>query len=208
MDERFLLHLGDCFDISKAWPDKVAYLMLTDPPYGISVVKRSNRLRALGYRDIEGDNSTIDIIPLLRLAENSIIFGGNYFKLPISSGWVVWDKQGDKKVDFGDCELVWTSYSRPSRIITHIWDGFRRDSEKGKKRVHPAQKPVELLEDLIRKNTLRGDIVFDPFMGSGSVGVAAVRCGRKFIGCEIDSGYYDIAKKRIEEACMQDELLQ
>lgn len=207
MNERFLLHLGDCFEIALRFPDQMADLMLTDPSYGISVVQKSNRLQQLGYRNVAGDDTAIDVQSLLRLARNAIIFGGNYFQLPVSRGWIVWDKQGGKRVDFGDCELIWTSYDRPARIIRHIWDGFLKDSEKGEKRVHPTQKPVALLERFIRENTKPDDIVFDPFMGSGAAGVAAVKCGRRFIGCEIDSQYYHIAMGRIEKACLQGELL-
>lgn len=207
MNDRFSLYLDDCFHGTPKEIDGIADLMLTDPPYGISVVQKSNRLQQLGYRNIIGDDTTIDVQSLLRLAHHSIIFGGNYFQLPISSGWIVWDKQGGKQVDFADCELIWTSYNRPARIIRHIWDGFLKDSEKGEKRVHPAQKPVALLEQLIRRNTRPGDIVLDPFMGSGSTGVAAMKAGRRFIGYEIDSHYYDIAKNRIEKTCLQGALL-
>lgn len=207
MEDRFSLHLGDCFEITSKWENKFAGLMITDPPYGISIVQRSNRLRQLGYRNIAGDDTALDVSSLLRLANNSIIFGGNYFHLPISPGWIVWDKQGGKRVDFADCELIWTSYDRPARIVRHIWDGFSKDSEKGEARVHPTQKPIAMAERLIRENTSIEDIVFDPFMGSGAIGVAAVRCGRRFIGCEVDEQYCRIAKDRIKKACLQGVLL-
>jgi len=193
------IYYGDSYKIMPQFPDKGFNLLLTDPPYGISIVKKSGRLKQLKYRQFENDNKTLDLSFLFPLSKNQIIFGGNYFKLPISRGWIVWDKQGGKKVDYGDCELIWTSFDKVPRIITYIWDGFRRDGEKNIKRVHPTQKPVGLMEYLIKTHTNENDIILDPFMGSGTALVAACKLGRKAVGIEISEKYCEIAVKRIKK---------
>lgn len=200
------IYLGDYLKLIWKIPDKSVDLILTDPPYGKNTVENSNRLQGLKYRPILNDNKMLDLSELMRVSKKQVIFGGNYFHLPISSGWIVWDKQGGKKIDFGDCELIWTSFEKPARIITHIWDGFRRDSEWGIKRIHPAQKPVELIQFLINTLSNEGDLILDPFLGSGTTAVACIRTGRQYIGMEIDRTYFEIAKKRIEEEKRQAKL--
>ena len=120
-----------------------------------------------------------------------------------------WDKlDGLKsKREFGfndnsDCELIWTNRNAATRIIRHRWMGAMKASEHNKKRVHPTQKPVELILSIIKMLKIKGTIL-DPFMGSGTTGVACVQTGCNFIGIEIDPDYYAIAEKRIKEAQLQ-----
>lgn len=190
---------NDCLEVMKQLPDKCVDLVLTDPPYGIGIVENSNRLKSLGYRQFVNDDKVLDISDCLRVSKQQIVFGGNFFNLPISRGWICWDKQGGKQVDFGDCELIWTSYDKPMRIIRHIWDGFRRDSDYGLDRVHPSQKPTGLLEQIIKENTFVGDTILDPFLGSGTTAVACYRTRRNYIGIEISPEYCKIAEKRIQQ---------
>ena len=140
---------------------------------------------------------------MLRVSKKVIIFGGNYFAhlLPPSKCWIFWDKKGDIafKNPFADGELIYTNFTKPVKKIVFKQQGFITDSKD--RRVHPTQKPSELMQILIENYTNENDIILDCFMGSGSTGVACMNTGRKFIGIELDKNYFNIAKQRIEEAC-------
>jgi site-specific DNA-methyltransferase (adenine-specific)/modification methylase len=132
-----------------------------------------------------------------------ILWGGNHFanQLPASPCWFVWDKRAksEHSNSFADCEIAWTNLGTPARVFRHHWDGMMRDSEKGIARDHPTQKPIALMRWCIEKAGVEiGRTILDPFMGSGTTGVAAVSLGRKFIGIEIEEKYFDIACRRIE----------
>jgi site-specific DNA-methyltransferase (adenine-specific) len=107
-----------------------------------------------------------------RISKNQIIFGANHFAniLPNSRCWLVWDKRTDKKYnnDFADCELIWTSFNKPSRMIRFLWSGMLQGDMKNKeKRIHPTQKPVIVMREIIEKFTNENDLVLDPFLGGG-----------------------------------------
>lgn len=134
------------------------------------------------------------------------MWGGNHYasRLPDSPGWLIWDKRrGTTENDFADCEMAWTNVDQPARCLPHLWNGMLRDSERGVERVHPTQKPVEVMLWCIRKVADSAKTILDPFCGSGTTGVAAVRLGRKFIGIEIEPKYFEIAVRRISEALRQ-----
>jgi DNA modification methylase len=125
------------------------------------------------------------------------MWGGNYYNLPPSSCWLVWDKENTG--DFADCELAWTNLPKAVRIFRHMWNGFLRASERDTRRVHPAQKPVVLMKWCIEQaGSVRS--IIDPFMGSSPVGVAAVQAGIEYVGIEIDPYMFEIAHRRIEDA--------
>ena len=132
----------------------------------------------------------------------AIIFGGNYFAhlLPPSKCWIFWDKKGNVafKNPFADGELIYTNFTKPVKKIVFKQQGFITDSKD--KRVHPTQKPSELMQILIENYTNENDTILDCFMGSGSTGVACANTNRKFIGIELDESYFNIAKQRIENA--------
>ncbi len=133
------------------------------------------------------------------MANKVIIWGGNYFELPISRGWLVWSKP-ERNFSLSEAELAWTNISMPVRVL----DYRRSDPD----REHPTQKPVGVMMFSIEKAKLQeGETVLDPFMGSGTTGVACVRAGLNFIGIEIDPDYFAIAERRIKEAQMQMRLL-
>lgn len=214
------LYLGDCRTILPIIVPETVSLVVTDPPYGIGVRanykdrKRGALAVCNNFADIVGDDSPFDPTALLRF-KRLVIFGGNHFadKLPSSSSWLVWDKvagmRSKREVGFNDnadCELIWTNCGGPVRVIPHLWMGILKDSEKQERRVHPTQKPITLMESIIAHYTKPGDLILDPYMGSGSTIVAALRCGRRAIGMEIAEGYYDIACERAREAAMQPEL--
>lgn len=207
------LYLGDCLEFMRGLPAGAVDAVVTDPPYGIGEVSARNNSRskvvsARNYGEYSWDKeraSRAVFIEIVRVSEHQIIFGGNYYSdfLPPSSSWIVWNKLNSG--DFADCELAWTSHKRAVRKIDYLWNGmFKKYPED---RVHPTQKPLYVMTWIIRNYTPPGCIVFDPFMGSGTTGVAAVQLGRNFIGCEIDPGYFAIAKRRIEQAQAQPPLL-
>jgi len=204
------LYHGDCLDIMRNIPDKSVDAVITDPPYGINMDGgtdgfgvRSVCRYARGWDDKSPDAELLS--DMMRKGKSVIIFGGNYFtdKIPVSTHWLVWDKKGDIqfKNPFSDCELIWTNQpKKATKKYTVIQQGFIAEE---KERFHPTQKPVRLLRSIIEDYTNEGDTILDPFMGSGTTGVACVQTGRNFIGIEIDEGYFKIAEKRIKDAEMQ-----
>lgn len=201
------LYLGDCVDFVNQIPENAA--LVTDPPYGIGenskkVASRGKLAKPKNYGDFDWDHSAPqDLVDLYRAATNSqIIWGGNYFDLPPTSCYLVWDKQNGAN-DFADCELAYTNLKKAVRIFRWQWNGMiRRGNED---REHPTQKPLELMKwcvDFMPDS----DLIVDPFMGSGTTGVACALRGRSFIGIERDERYFEIACRRIEQAYQQEDL--
>lgn len=204
-----ILKQGDCLEIMRDMPDNSVDLLLTDPPYGKHSDKGTNGFGASSNRRYAStwDNekpSKEYFDEMMRVSKHAIIFGANYFSdyLPVSNHWIFWDKKGDVafKNPFADGEFIYTTFNKPARRMVFKQQGFITDSKD--KRYHPTQKPTELLRKLIEDYSYEGMIVFDPFMGSGSTGVAAAQTGRSFIGIELDPEYFAIAQKRINE-CME-----
>jgi len=202
------LYLGDCMDILPTL-DKVD-AVITDPPYGINmnskkVASRGKLAAPKNYGDFDWDKAPPPdaLIELIRSkGQYQAFFGGNYFTLPPTLCWLVWDKlNGD--TDFADCELAWTNWPKAVRRLAWRWHGMIRQGNE--ERYHPTQKPLEVMKWVI-KLCPKADTIFDPFMGSGTTGVAAVQMGRKFIGIEREPKYFDIACKRIEQAVAQGQL--
>lgn len=197
------IYHGDCREILPTL-DK-ADLCLTDPPYGlgensIRVSGREKLAAPTDYGSFDWDRKPADddLIQLcIRSAAHSIIFGGNYFSLPPSRAWLVWDKQNSG--DFADCELAWTNLKQAVRIFRFMWNGMLRAGEaRGVQRVHPTQKPVELMTWCLSfAPTAR--TVLDPFMGSGTTLVAAKQLGLKSIGIELEERYCEIAARRLSQ---------
>lgn len=206
------LYLGDCMDILPTL-DKVD-AVITDPPYGIdenskkvaSRQRKNGNSKALAdqrdYGDFDWDKlpPTEELIELIRTkAQFQAFFGGNYFTLPPTSCWLVWDKlNGDN--DFADCELAWTNWPKAVRRLQWRWNGMIRQGNE--ERYHPTQKPIGVMKWVIELCP-KAETILDPFMGSGTTGVAAIQMGRKFIGIEREPKYFDIACKRIEQASKQ-----
>jgi site-specific DNA-methyltransferase (adenine-specific) len=199
------LYLGDCLEILPTLPKVDA--VITDPPYGIG---KDGQKRSTGghggrkeYEFLGWDAerpSPAHFDALLRAADKHVIWGGNYFAdlLPASMKWLVWDK--GQRINQSDGELAYTSMNGALRICTMNRVELMSDGAE-----HPTQKPVRLMEwciDLAGKP----QTILDPFMGSGSTGVAALRLERNFIGIEIEPKYFDIACERIENAQRQERL--
>jgi len=207
------LYLGDCREIL---PTLSADACVSDPPYGIGyeINARSWQNEGLDALKpwemqkrpaIQGDDQPFDPAPLLRFGKVAI-FGANHMNgLPAGKNkWIVWDKRRDSKPDdHSDCELVWTNAAGALRIHRQKWRGIVREGEENvanSRKLHPNQKPVALLEFIFNEIGVKpGDTVIDPYMGSGSTGVVALRRGLKFIGIEIDPDYYAAAQNRMSK---------
>jgi DNA modification methylase len=203
------LLLGDCLEIMPLL-DKVD-AVVTDPPYGIGEAANKNKSRGslavskdYGYSEWDNKPCPPEAIKLMQnKSQYQIIFGGNYFELPPTSCYLVWDKQNGK-TDFADCELAWTNLKKAVRKIEWLWHGMIR---KGNDiRQHPTQKPVGVMEWCINQLPDNTETILDPFMGSGTTGVACAKLGRKFIGIELDEDYFNIACERIKKAYDQPDL--
>jgi site-specific DNA-methyltransferase (adenine-specific) len=205
------LYLGDCLEVLPTLGRVDA--VVTDPPYGIGYRHAGGggklaRSTSFGGVSIIGDSEPFDPAPWLGFDE-CILWGANHFasRLPDSPRWLTWDKRdGVCSNDQADCEHAWTNLGGPARIKRHLWNGMLKQSERGEVRLHPTQKPVDVMRWCIEQT--KGATILDPFMGSGTTGVAALQLGRKFIGIELDPGYFDIACKRIEEAWKQPRLFE
>jgi DNA modification methylase len=205
------LLLGDCREILPTIERVDAAVM--DPPYGIGEARSGNSSRAClatsrDYGDASWDDepASPELIELIRGKSRwQIIFGGNYYTLPPTSCWLVWDKINGE-TDFADCELAWTNLPKAVRRIRFMWHGMLRahGEERGD---HPTQKPVGVMKWAIGHLPLPNTTILDPFAGSGTTGVAAVQMARKFIGIERDPKYFDIMCRRVEEAAKQPDLL-
>ena len=200
----------DCLDGMKLMPNNSVDLVVTDPPYGIGIGSKVGGGKLAKVKEyISFDDSKIPtkeiFNEMLRVSKNQIIFGGNYFirYLTNSSCWIVWDK--DNTGNFADCELAWTSFNTAVRKFKYRWNGMLQENMSWKeKRFHPTQKPVPLGRWLLKHYAKEGDLIFDPFAGSGSFLVACKQKGFDFIGCEINKDYIKIANKRLKQNNLND----
>lgn len=200
--EGVILHLGDCRDVLPTLAAVDA--IVTDPPYGIGFAAQPTRYqRANGMTATTWDDEKPDLSLILAAAPKCVIWGGNHFALPQSRGWLAWTKTGNAP-SMADLELAWTSVDMNARRFEKSVKSASLEKSL-QTAAHPSQKPVELMKWSIE---CIGDarLICDPFMGSGTTGVAAVKLGRKFIGIEIEPKYFDIACRRIEEAARQPDM--
>ena len=211
-----VLYHGDCLEILPNLPRVDA--CITDPPYGIlnlagegstPAVRKSPRQMGSGKlkgRILNTSSVEWDVAPdpavfdALRANSNwQIFWGGNYFALPPARGMLVWDKEQPWE-NFSQVEIAWTNLSRPAAL-------FRESATRGTPgKAHPTQKPLSLMRWCVAM--VDALTVLDPYMGSGTTGVAAVQMGRKFIGIEIERKYFDIACERIAAAQAQGRLFE
>lgn len=211
------LLLGDCLEVMPTLGRFDA--VVTDPPYGIgenaqkaktrtsgltSKIKSAQRYRR-DYGESDWDDETADeAVGLAReISNRAIIFGGNYYDLPPTSCWLVWDKKNGA-TDFADCELAWTNLQKAVRKIELLWNGCMR-VERDVPRQHHTQKPVKLMEWCLG-HVSDATTILDPFMGSGTTLVACERLGRKGTGIELDPDYFQIACERVHKEWQQPKL--
>lgn len=202
------LYWGDCLEILPTLPKVDA--VVTDPPYGIGWKTPVSPNRPKSGWTVHGDDKPFDPAPWLQWP--CILWGANNFagRLPASAGWLVWDKRhGMPANDQSDCELAFRRDGGSIRVFRKTWNGGGSLlAENGPARaIHPTQKPVSLMEWCLSFLPDAGTIL-DPYMGSGTTGVACANLGRKFIGIEIERKYFDIACKRIDAAQSQGRLFE
>lgn len=186
--------LGDCREYLATLADGSVDAVVTDPPYGIGFAAQPTKWqRRAGKMPESWDDSTNNIVLSLPAIAPAIIWGGNYYDLPQSRCWLSWFKP-DAPPSMAHFELAWTSFNANSRQLTVSI------SETNPERVgHPTQKPLRLMQWCLGF-VPKAKAILDPFMGSGTTGVACVRLGRRFVGIEIDERYFDIACRRISAA--------
>lgn len=198
------LYLGDCREIMPTLPKPDA--VVTDPPYGISADTNNskppddpNGWRHYGAPTGWDDDRQVEAVKMiLGLGVQTMIWGGNYYAdvLPPSMGFLIWDK-GQEGFSLADVEMAWWSEWRAARRI--LYPRALAIAEGGE---HPTQKPIKVMEWCL-KQAKNPATVLDPFMGSGTTGVACMGMGLKFVGIEITPKYFDIACRRIEDSQRQ-----
>ena len=197
------LILADCLPELRKMKTKSVDLILTDPPYGIGhgTTRGANSIfrrylpkpwdRSIPSRELFDE--------MLRVGVRHIFWGGNYYAhiLPPSNAWLVWyKKDGLPSLQFSDCEMAWTSCPTKSKVYNCRHHGGVKDSKETIV-AHPTQKALEVMKWCVELFSKPGDTICDPFMGSGTTGVACALLGRHFIGIERDPEYVEMAKRRI-----------
>lgn len=194
------LYCGDGVEIAKTLQG--VDCVCIDPPYGIGFASQpTTGGRKRGQSKETWDNNAIpydQLKAVLSIASIQIVWGGNYYPLPMSRGWICWYKP-DAPPSMADFELAWTNQDQNSIHISHSIAATNPERVG-----HPTQKPVRvMMKSLLETNVGESATVFDAFMGSGTTGIACLRTGRKFIGCEIDPQHYQTAESRIRRELAQ-----
>jgi DNA modification methylase len=196
-----LLINADCLDVLPEL--RAADAIVSDPPYGIGYCKGSGGKGKHSRRNIEpimGDDRPFDPAPWLDFG-NVVLWGAEHYAARLPEGrWLAWDKlNGLESFDsFSDVEFAWHNRKGAARIYRFMWKGICQQGDKAGGRVHPTQKPVPLMAWCMNEAGVpTGATVCDPYMGSGTTGVACVRTGRNFIGVELDAAHYKNACDRI-----------
>jgi site-specific DNA-methyltransferase (adenine-specific) len=204
----------DNMELMARYPDKYFDLAIVDPPYGIdskisttSGLNKGNKFAQL-YNEKRWDKFRPEnkyFNELLRVSKNQIICGGNYFaeKLPVSRGWIVWDKQGEGVTSVNN-ELIWTSFDVSIKTFSRCHGLDKGFMAKGTNKVfHPTQKPVALYKWLLDKYAKPNDKILDTHLGSGSIAIACHDYGFELTACELDKEYYEASYKRFKNHISQ-----
>ena len=200
---------GDCREVLPLLP--AHDLLLTDPPYGIGADLGAGK-SAAKWTAVTGADRWDEAPPrnwlfgLMRdMTTWQCIWGGNYFELPPTKCWLLWDKETAGVTTFADGEMAWTNFDKALRLKRHLWSGpYMKVKEQ---REHPTQKPLTIIAWCIEQAPKEVATVLDPFMGSGTTGVACAQLGKAFTGIERERKYFDIACERISRAQAQGSLI-
>lgn len=180
----------DCMLHMKNIQDNYYDLAIADPPYGIDIASHPFRSK---HDSKKWDNAIPKpefFTELFRVSKNQIIRGGNYFNLPPTKCFIIWDKQQPFNFTSSMCEFAWTSFNSPAKMFRqHV-------SSNGETKIHPTQKSVKLYGWLLQHYANKGDKIFDPMLGSCSSRIAAYMMGFDFWSCELDADYYNAQEKR------------
>jgi len=187
------------------YPDNYFDLAIVDPPYGIDAGKMT---MGSGKHKFKKGKDWDNSIPnneyfdeLFRVSKNQIIWGGNYFPLPLNNNWVIWDKL-NPNLSFSEAELAWCSIKKNVRIFKRY---SAMEDDDGKKQ-HPTQKPILLYKYCLEKYAKQGDKILDTHLGSGSIAIACHDYGFELTACELDKEYFDKAIQRIQNHVSQQNL--
>ena len=188
-----LYHM-DCMEAMKDIPDKYFELAIVDPPYGISITDSGRLGKYNKNKNRWDDNTPTDeyFTELKRVSKNQIIWGGNYFNLGATRGFIIWDKKQPEEVSFASCEFAWSSFDRSAK--TFYWSALKDNAD----RFHPTQKPIALYEWLLNNYAKQGDKILDTHVGSASSLIACYNLGFEYMGFELDEDYYNAATRRLE----------
>ncbi len=179
----------DCIEYMSTVEDKFFDLAIVDPPYGIGI--SSNPVRQMHDKK-QWDNAIPNddyFKELFRVSKNQIIWGGNYFPLPPSQGFLIWDKKQPEDFSLAMCEFAWSSIQSPAKI-------WRYSVLTERDKIHPTQKPVDLYGWILNRYAKEGDKIFDSHLGSGSISIACHKYKFDLTACEIDTEYFEAANKR------------
>ena len=205
-------------DVKALMQDEKADIVFTDPPYGINVVSADGTVgtdfgiaKQGKYKQVLADDTTETAQKAYevfsKFCDKKIIWGGNYFLsfLPLSDSWIIWDKRCESgiKNTFADAEMAWCSFHTPVRVYHQLWNGMIREGEH-EKRVHPTQKPIKMLGEILKDFTKESDIILDCFGGSGSTLIACEQLQRKCRMMELDEHYCDIICQRYKKLTGQE----
>lgn len=189
----------DCLEYMKSLPDKYFDLCIADPPYGINIGNGlgSGKKSCKMHHEWQMNAPSQELFEqIFRVRKEQIIWGGNYFDLPLCDNWIVWDKL-NPNLSFAEGELAWCSIHKKLRIFKH----YSAKVDGGAK-IHPTQKPIALYAWILKNYAKQGDKIFDPFLGSGSSRIAAYKMGFDFFACELDKDYYDAQEERFKKECL------
>lgn len=195
-----LVECCDNMEFMSRYPDKFFDLSIVDPPYGIDI--NMNMGLKKGQKAVHARKNWDKSIPqeayfdeLFRVSKNQVIWGGNYFPLPLTRSWIFWDKFVPDGVSFSDGELAWTSFDRTLVKANIPYTGFIGSEGK----IHPTQKPKELYRWVLTRYANPGDKILDTHLGSGSIRIAAYDLKFDFYGCEIDPDYFKASCDRFDK---------
>ena len=185
----------DCMEGMARYPDKYFDLAIVDPPYGININESIGRYKGQkhsGQKKITWDNEIPKqeyFTELFRISINQIIWGGNYFNLPPTKCFIIWDKLFSEDLSFSMYEMAWTSFITTAK-------GFKYNPASDRPKLHPTQKPIDLYKWLLDKYAKQGDKILDTHLGSGSSRIAAYEMGFDFTAFELDAEYFEAQEKR------------
>ena len=189
----------DNMELMARYPDNYFDLAIVDPPYGIGISK--NPIRQKHTKKQWDNNIPLDTYfkELFRVSKNQIIWGGNYFDLPPTQGFFIWDKKQPHDFSLAMCEYAWSSIKKPAKM-------WSLSIHKEQNKIHPTQKPVELYKWILKNNTKEGDKILDTHLGSGSIAIACHDYRFELTACELDKEYFDKAMQRINNHVAQQKL--
>ena len=194
------VYLMDCVEAMKQYPDKHFDLAVVDPPYGIGDKFKGGGTGKMNFNEVV--EKGWDEVPtkeyfdeLFRVSKNQVIWGGNYFDLPPTRCFIVWDKLISEDFSLAMAELAWTSFDKLAKI-------YRSPTPKSGK-IHPTQKMIKLYDWIFKNYAKEGDLILDTHLGSGSSRIASNKANLDFIGFEIDEDYFNDSEKRFKNFVSQ-----